>query len=284
MPIVPGKVLLSSIAAVALLTFAAPATSLAGPIPVGWSCSGNCGSDGADGVVTLSPTGNSSYEYVTTNGAGSSTAVLPGKTPTAGGETDGSVLTTSTFAATAGQALQFYFNFVTSDGSSTYADYGWAELLNATTNLPAALLFTGQTEPSGSIVPGAGLAGSGFTPVATLTPPSVPIVPGGPVWSPLGSYSGACFDGPGEGCGYTGWVLSTYDIASSGNYYLEFGATNWSDTLYDTGLAVDGVTIGGQSISPPPPVSGVTPEPSTLVLLGSGFLGLAAALKRRLSH
>src|SRR5580704_10248727 len=86
-------------------------TAAADPIPSGWTCSGNCGSDGADGVVTLSPTGNSSYEYVTTNGAGSSTAVLPGKTPTPGGETDGSVLTTSTFAATAGQALQFYFNF-----------------------------------------------------------------------------------------------------------------------------------------------------------------------------
>jgi hypothetical protein len=78
-------------------------------------------------------------------------------------------------------------------------------------------------------------------------------------------------------------VLSSYDIPTSGNYYLEFGATNWVDTLYDTGLAVDGVTIGGQSISPPP-VSGVTPEPSTLVLLGSGLLGLAGIAKRRLSR
>ena len=126
-----------------------------------------------------------------------------------GGETNGSVLTTSTFSATSGTALQFYFNFVTSDGSSTFADYGWAELFNATTSLPAALLFTGQTEPSGSIVPAQGLAADGFTPIATLTPSSVPIIGGignGPAWSPLGTSSGACFD---VGCGYTGWVHST---------------------------------------------------------------------------
>jgi hypothetical protein len=267
-------------AAAVLLTFAASATAVAGPIPTGWSCSGVCGSEGADGVVTLSPSGNSSFEYITTNGAGNSTAVLPGLTKTL--ETDGSILTTSTFAATAGQAVQFYFNFVTSDGSSTFADYAWAELFNATTNLPAALLFTGQTEPSGSIVPAQGLAAAGFTPVATLNPPSDPIVPGGPIWSPLGpTYSGACFD---VGCGYTGWVQSTYDIPTGGNYYLEFGATNWDDTLYDTGMAIDGVSIGGQQITPPPVVTGATPEPSTLLLLGSGLIGLAGAVKREVSR
>jgi hypothetical protein len=279
MPILQGKVLLSSMAAVVLLTFAASATAVAGPIPVGWSCSGSCGSLGADGVVTLSPTGNSSYEYVTSNGGLNLGGVLPAKTPTPGGETNGSVLKTSTFSATAGQALGFYFNFVTSDGTSTFPDYAWAELFNATTGLPSALLFTGQTEPSGSIVPAQGLAVDGFTPVATLNPASVPIIPGGPVWSPLGTWSGLCFN---AGCGYTGWILSTYDVPTAGNYFLEFGATNWSDTEYDTGMAIDGVTIGGAPITPPP--TGVTPEPSTLVLLGSGLIGLAGAMKRKLSR
>lgn len=278
MPIFQGKVLLSSMAAVVLLTFAASATAVAGPIPAGWSCSGSCGSDGADGVVTLSPSGNSSYEYVTSTGS-NVTAVLPGLTMTS--ETNGSVLTTSTFSATAGQALNFYFNFVTSDGSSTFADYGWAELFNATTGLPSALLFTGQTEPSGSIVPAQGLAGAGFTPIATLNPASVPIIAGGPAWSPLGTWSGQCFD---VGCGYTGWVLSSYNVPTDGNYFLEFGATNWVDTEYDTGMAIDGVTIGGTPIVTPTGPTGATPEPSTLVLLGSGLIGLAGAVKHRLSR
>src|SRR5438874_798040 len=114
-------------------------------IPSGWTCSGSCGSLGADGVVTLSPTGNSSYQYITTDGAG-------------------------------------------------FADYAWAELYSSTNN-PVALLFTARTEQTGSIVPGTGLP----SPTATLNPTSVPIIPGGPVWSPLGASSGQCFD---VGCGY----------------------------------------------------------------------------------
>src|SRR5580692_11758195 len=38
------------------------------PIPAFWTCTGNCGTDGADGVVTLSPTGNAAYEWVSTSG------------------------------------------------------------------------------------------------------------------------------------------------------------------------------------------------------------------------
>ena len=72
---------------------------------------------------------------------------------------------------------------------------------------------------------------------------------------------------------------------TTGNYYLEFGATNWVDTEFDTGLAIDGVTIGGQPIVNPTGPTGPTPEPSTLVLLGSGLLAdNSRALKRKLSH
>jgi hypothetical protein len=253
------------IAALAILGLGYSGLALADPIPTGWTCSGSCGTLGANGVVTLSPIGTSAYEYVTTNGS-SSTAPLPSGAQ--GGETNGSTLATPIFSATAGTPLNFYFNYVTSDGAG-YADYAWAELFNSS-NTPVALLFTARTEPSGSIVPGTGLP----APTATLNPATVPIIAGGPAWSPLGDYSGDCYD---VGCGYTGWINSNYTIATAGNYYLEVGVTNWDDYAFDTGLALDGVTVGGNPIGPSP-----TPEPSTLVLLGSALLGGASAIKRRL--
>ena len=254
-----------SLVVVAGLVLGTSGLALGDAIPTGWTCSGACGTLGANGVVTLSPTGNSSYEYVTTAG---SSAIAPLPTGPLGSETNGSTLATPIFAATAGTDLSFYFNYVTSDGAG-YADYAWAELFNSS-NTPVSLLFTARTEPSGSIVPGTGLP----TPTATLTPSSVPIIPGGPDWSPLGDSSGDCY---AAGCGYTGWVNSNYTIGTAGNYYLEVGVTNWSDTLYDSGLAMDGVTINGVPISPSP-----TPEPSTLVMFATALVGGAAAIKQRL--
>ncbi|MGA2273062.1 MAG: NF038132 family protein [Bryobacteraceae bacterium] len=233
-------------------------------VPSGWTCVGNCGTDVADGSVTLSPTGNSSYEWVSTNGGTNGVGALP--TGALGSETDGSTLATPVFTAAAGAPLTFYFNYVTSDGAG-FADYAWAELFNSANN-PAALLFTARTAASGSIVPGSGMP----APLATLTPPSVPIIGGAPTWSPLGVYSGQCW---AAGCGYTGWVKSSYTIPAAGNYYLKVGVVNWLDTEYDSGLAVDGVTVNGVPVA-------TTPVPSSLVLamLGLAALGMLLASRK----
>jgi hypothetical protein len=216
------------------------ATSSVAIDTTGWSCTGNCGTLGANGVVTLSPVvGSTAYGWVST-ASGVLGLGLPG-IGGSGSPDNGSRIRSGLFSATGGQNLSFYFNYVTSDGAG-FADYAWARLLDSSGN-QVALLFTARTAASGNTVPGFSMP----APAATLVPPTTPIIPGGPVWGPLGGDSGGCFD---VGCGYTGWVQANYTIAASGNYRLEFGVVNWNDSDFNSGLAFDGATIGGAPIGP----------------------------------
>lgn len=232
-------------------------------IPAGWTCTGNCGTAGADGVVTLAPSGGTQYGWVSTSSG------VSGLGLGIGSETNGSTLNSQLFSASAGDMLNFEFNFVTSDGAG-FADYAWASLLDSLNNT-VAVLFTARTTPAGNSVPGFGMP-----PIAaTITPSIVTIIPGGPAWSPLGGSSGACYS---TGCGYSDWVSSSYSIASAGNYSLQFGTVNWADTAFQTGLAFDGITVGGNPIGG----GGVpVPEPSTLLLIGSGMVGLVGMRRLR---
>lgn len=231
-------------------------------IPAGWTCSSTgCGALGANGVVTLAPSGGTQYGYVTTVG-GTNGVGLAG---VSGSTTNGTRLRSSAFSAAASDVLDFRFNYVTSDGAG-FADYGWARLLDASLT-QVAILFTARTTPSGSVVPGFGMPAN----AATLIPASAPIIGGGPAWSPLGGSSGACYS---SGCGYTGWVESVYTIASAGSYILEFGAANSLDTAFDSGLAFDGITIGGTAIED-------VPEPGSLALLGLALAGMAASRRKK---
>jgi hypothetical protein len=170
--------------------------------------------------------------------------------------TNGSLFTTSPFSGNVGDVLQFYFNYVTSDGSG-FADYAWAALVNEAFPASPIYMFTARTEPTGNTSPGFDLPADS----ATLTPATSAIIGGAPTWSPLGSSSGKCFD---VGCGYTGWIKSDFTVATAGTYVLEFGVTNVLDEAFDTGLAFDGATIGSNTIIGP--ATGV-PEPSALWLL-----------------
>ena len=265
--LVPHRLIFGAISVLVLVLLAScPKPAFADTVPAGWTCVGNCGSSGADGVVPLSPTGNSSFQWVSTNQGLIGVGILP--TGALGSETNGSTLATSLFSATAGDPLSFYFNYTSSDGAA-FADYAWAGLFNSSNTLQA-LLFTARTTPSGDAVPGFGVP----LPAATLTPSTVPIQAGLTTWSPLGDSSGGCFD---VGCGTTGWVLSTFTITNTGNYYLKVGVVNWKDEIFDSGLALDGVSVAGVPITPPPITA---PEPVSLAMLACGLAGVGV-LRRK---
>jgi hypothetical protein len=262
-----GKVLTLA-GGLAFLASGASAQTFDGGIPSGWSCLGTCGATGANGVVTLAPGGGTQYGYVTTAGS-SASASLSGVGGT-GSATNGSMLRSSAFAVNAGEALEFYFNYVTSDGAG-YADYAWARLLHAGSLTEAAILFTARTHPTNPIVPGTAMP----DPAATLNPASATIQ-AGTTWAALGGSSGSCY---AAGCGHSGWIFSQFVIGAGGNYILEFGVTNWNDTAYQSGMAFDGLMVGGQPFVPVDPT--VVPEPMTMALLGTGLAGIAAARRRR---
>ncbi len=267
--IVPHRLIFRAIAVLVLVLLAScPSPVFADTVPAGWTCVGNCGSSGADGVVPLSPTGNSSFQWVSTNQGLIGVGILPtGPLGSPTNETNGSTLATSLFSANAGDPLSFYFNYTSSDGAG-FADYAWAGLFNSSNTLQA-LLFTARTTPTGDAVPGFGVP----LPAATLTPPTVPIQDGLTTWSPLGDSSDSCFD---VGCGTTGWILSTFKITTTGNYYLKVGAVNWLDEAFDSGLALDGVSVAGVPITPPT----TAPEPASLAMLACALAGVGV-LRRK---
>lgn len=212
-------------------------------------CVGNCGKLGANGVVTASPNGSPTYDWISTDLGQQGAGVLAGF-----GGTDGSRFTSSPFFAKAGSEIKFDFNYVTSDGGN-FPDYAWAQLVNTQTGKVVTLL-TARTKPSGSIIPGQDLP----APEATLTPSSVPIKLGS-TWAPLGPDSGRCFN---TGCGHTGWVNSSYKVDASGTYELRFGVTNVTDTQFDSGLAFSGLLVnnviigdGSSANNPLPPANEV---------------------------
>jgi len=246
-------------------------SAMAAPLPAGWTLIGSGGTNtAADGVVTLAP-GFSSYQWISTTGGLTGAGKLP-VGPT-GQETDGSFASTPTFTAAAGDKLNFFFNYISSDGAQ-YTEYAWAGLYKGASTFDS-YLFTARTTTSGNTVPGNGLPGLGAG--VTLSPSSSAIIPGGPAFSPLEASSGLCF---GAGCGYTGWIKMNYTIPTAGTYSLGFGVTNALDQAYDSAFAVSGVSINDVPVDPGSS-GGAVPAPGTFLLVVAAAAGLAAARRRK---
>jgi len=253
-----------TMAAASLLGLAIQAQ--AAPLPTGWTTNGNAGTSmAADGDVSLAP-GFSSYVWLSTFQSQSGNGSLPSV-----GGTNGTTVQSAAFTAAAGDKLNFYFDYITSDGAG-YSDYAWAGLFDSSNTL-VTYLFTARTIPSGDTVPGFGLPGLGAG--VTLSPGSTPINAGASHFSQLGASSnGACLS---AGCGSTGWIQMNYNFADAGSCTLKFGVSNWSDTSYDSAFAIAGVAINDKPIDPNPTV----PEPASLALAGLALAGLALTRRRR---
>ena len=254
-----GRLIGAGLLALGLHAFApsASAQTFASGLPADWTCFGNCDTSVADGVVGLAPGGGTQVGYVSTDFG------FIGASPFAlGEESTGSRLTSAVFAASAGDQLALQFNYVSTDGDE-FADYAWARLVEAGSGATAAMLFSATTQPAGLLVPSASLPTVG----ATLTPATASIVDNSTLWSPLGDDAGSCW---GAGCGSSGWVQSAFTFAGNGNYRLEFGVVNWSDSAYQSGLAFDGAFIAAGNNNVTAPV----PEPQTWALMIAGLAAL----------
>jgi hypothetical protein len=214
--------------------------------------------------------GFSSYQWISTANGPTGAGKLP-VGPT-GQETNGSFAQTPAFTVNPGDSLSFYFNYITSDGSQ-FTDYAWAGLFLGSRF--DSYLFTARTTPSGDTVPGYGLPGLRIG--VTLTPPSTPIIPGGPAFSPLEGSSERCY--AEEGCGYTGWIKMDYTFTTSGTYSIGFGVTNLFDSQFDSAFAFAGVSINQVPIDEKPPVQ--VHEPTSIALMALALVALGGTRRRR---
>lgn len=257
-----------------LIIYIAAATGFALGLPAGAATLpgigefvGTAGIGAPDGDVATPPVGTN-FVFVTTSGSTATTGYGLGS------ETNGSELTTNPFTAAAGSLLQYFFNYVTSDGAG-FADYAYATLndLSAGTSVN---LFNARTTVTGDTVPGFGLPA--IDAGTTLTPASSAIIDGAPIWNKLGDSSDTCFD---IGCGYTGWIGADYTVGATGQYSFTIGVTNWADEGFDSGFAIAGLNVDGVVIvDPDEPMIPPVPLPAAGFLLLGG-LGALTTLRRR---
>ena len=70
---------------------------------------------------------------------------------------------------------------------------------------------------------------------------------------------------------------------TAGTHHIKLAIADTADTILDSAVFIQAQTFSDVPVPPVPPVPGAIPEPSTWLLLGSGFAALAA-LRRKASR
>lgn len=288
----PQAWILAAALACPLCSAHAAATSLA---DLGWRGTGATGLIDGTATVPLSAVGSSHFGYVSTTGGaghfGSADNVSPLALKTDGkgneGNNNGSIVVSDSFSALAGDSLELWFNYISTDGRG-YDDYAWARLIDANSQSTAAWLFTARSTNSarGNVVPGDVLkrqldSGAPDELDAVLNEGNrVGFDVSSTEWAPLGPWSGFCWDSANT-CGPSGWISSQYSFAADGDYRLEFGVINWGDEAFDSALAFDFAGLDAQRFPDATLISAV-PEPASVAmwLAGLGLLGTLAQRRR----
>ncbi|GAC1434433.1 MAG: hypothetical protein NVS1B11_36540 [Terriglobales bacterium] len=220
-------------------------------IPPTWTFSGPVGLDGtAQASSGITPTQGSSYGWIS-NGclaaAGTSCPTVsavasPGYVALGlgagsglGSPTTEVTLTSPSFSLPSPGVISFDVNFITTDGTNSFADFALAQLVPSATT-PINLFVANTTCDVCAAVPPVYLNPG----VATLSP-SQAFFAGTTVNFGATTYGNVAKFGGGLG-GPTGWIHVTYS-ATAGNYQLQFLVSHVGDTSYPSALAIDNVQV-----------------------------------------
>jgi len=166
------------------------------------------------------------------------------------------------------------WNVFQDDSALWHYDYTFSSFSPAISH---AIFEVSSNFDSSNIYPGTGASGGNYFLETYSTSPSNPSIPG--------SIYGIKFEDFEDGSG-------TFAIVSDrmpmwGDFYGKGGTDNYAYNLnfgQDTTAAIASGNAGGWALVPDTNTGPPVPEPSTMLLLGFGVMGIAAAGRRKRAH